>query len=86
MDLLAQIPPDVLCLYRRAFAFCHPTVVSLEEAAMALQDFLSTTVPADLADLLSDPLLVPMPRAKVFCPGQPVLPDLPDCTISYQRF
>ena len=81
-ELLALIPPDVLSLYRRFFSYRHPNVVSPDEISFVLIDFVSPTIPEDFVGFYDDPLLTPVPRAQAG-PGQPALPDLPDCATSY---
>ena len=86
-DLVRQIPLDVLALYRHAFAFRHPGLVSDEEFYEVSPDFLQTAVPPSLVDLLADPLLNPVLPSRVSCPGQPVLPEgLPTSPITYKRY
>ena len=83
-ELLAQIPLDVLSLYRRFFSYRHANLVSPEEIAFVLDDFLCPTIPVDFVGSFDDPLLNPVPRAQAG-PGQPALPDLSDCATSYRR-
>ena len=79
--------PHVLRLYRHAFAFRHPGAVSPAELDEVLPDFRYTAVPPPLVDLLADPLLNPVARSCVSCPGQPVLPDgLPTCRTTFKRY
>ena len=86
-DLFNRIPPDIMGLYRHAFAFRHPGVVDSDELASFWPDFLHTAVPPSLFDLLADPLLTPVSRACASCSGQPLLPDgLPPSSTTFKRY
>ena len=61
--------------------------MSTEEFDAVLPDFRHTAVPPLLTELLADPLLNPVTRSCISCPGQPVLPDdLPPSPVTYNRY
>ena len=54
-DLLALIPPDVLSLYRRFYAYRHPFVAPPEEVAFVLEDFVGQSIPEVLSSSTMTP-------------------------------